>query len=267
MGYQRWIPDQLKRYGVPTVLQPGWDSRGSSDFSPRGLVIHHDAFNSSTPSSTIISTMVNGRPDLPGPLCHVWIDDDKDDTGAKGDPAAYVIAAGRANHAGSGSWKGLSGNSSVLGIEARNAGTGEPWSAAMLDCYARVCAALLDGIQADTGYMCGHKEWTTRKIDPAGIDMPSWRNRVQGVRSGGGKPEPDQPLGRPDMFIAIDSVALCALFGNVLFTFPNMSQYGNAKNASPGVPAMVIGSDVPMAARSDLYKQLLMQHVVAVGEG
>ena len=67
------------------------------------------------------------------------------------------------------------------------------------------------------------------------------------------------------MFIAIDSVALCALCGNVLFTFPNMSQYGNSKNNSPGVPALVVGNDVPLAARQDLYKQLLMQHVVAVG--
>lgn len=263
--YQTWIPDLLRRYGVPTVVQSGWQSRGSSDFSPRGLVIHHDAFHSSTPSSTIISVMVNGRPDLPGPLCHVWIDDDKDDTGTKGDPVAYVIAAGRANHAGSGGWKGLSGNSSVLGIEARNAGTGEAWSPAMLECYSLVCAALLDGIQADTGMMCGHKEWTTRKIDPNGIDMPTWRNRVAGIRDTPHKPIEELP-GRPDMFITIDSVALCALMGNVLFTFPDMAMYGNAKNHSPDVPVMAFGSDIPMSARTDLYKQLLMQHVVAVGE-
>lgn len=264
--YQTWIPDFLRKYGVPVVLEAGWQTRGSESFSPKGLVIHHDAFHSSVPASQIISMMVNGRPDLPGPLCQVWIDDDRDDTGAKGDPVAHVIAAGRANHAGSGSWKGLEGNSSVLGIEARNAGTGEAWSAAMLDCYAKVCAALLDGIHADTEMMCGHKEWTTRKIDPNGIDMPSWRQRVQGIRRGGGAPIPDEVYKGADMFIAIDSVALCALLGNVLFTFPDMTQYGNAKNASPSVPSIVIGSDVPMAARSDLYKQLLMQHVVAVGQ-
>lgn len=197
MGYQQWIPDQLARYGVPTRLQPGWETRGSSGFNPRGLVIHHDAYHSTSSTSSILNTMTNGRSDLPGPLCHVWIDDDADDTGMKGDPVAYVIAAGVANHAGSGGWKGLSGNSSVLGIEARNAGTGEAWSPAMLDCYSLVCAALLDGIQADTSYMCGHKEWTTRKIDPNGIEMNGWRNRVSEVRATGGhKPEAkkDEPM-------------------------------------------------------------------------
>lgn len=68
------------------------------------------------------------------------------------------------------------------------------------------------------------------------------------------------------MFIAIDSVALCALMGNVLFTFPDLASYGTSKNASPNVPAIVIGNDVPAAARNDLYKQLILQHIVAVGE-
>jgi hypothetical protein len=62
----------------------------------------------------------------------------------------------------------------------------------MLDCYGLVCAALLDGIGADTGYLCGHKEWTTRKIDPAGIDMPNWRQRVADLRAYG-PPEPLDP--------------------------------------------------------------------------
>lgn len=211
--------------------------------------------------------MINGRPDLSGPLCNVWIDDDYDGSGTKADPMTYIIAAGRANHAGSGGWKGLSGNSSVLGIEARNNGTGEPWTPQMLDTYYAVSAALLDGINADTGYLCGHKEWTSRKIDPAGIDCNDFRNRVESLRRGGTKPQPlPEGMEGVTMFIAIDSVALCALMGNVLFTFPDMKMYGNSKNASPNVPAITIGSDVPMSARSDLYKQLLMQHVVAVGE-
>lgn len=182
MGYQTWIPDRLREYGVPFIEYAGWQNRGSSSFDPRGLVIHHDAFSASTPASSILDCMVNGRPDLAGPLCNIWIDDDKDG-GPSGDPVAYVIAAGRANHAGSGGWKGLSGNSSVLGIEARNNGLGEPWTSRMLDVYAATCAALMDGINRDTQYLCCHREWAPdRKIDPTGIDGNSWRSRVQGLR-------------------------------------------------------------------------------------
>jgi N-acetyl-anhydromuramyl-L-alanine amidase AmpD len=41
----------------------------------------------------------------------------------EGNDKAYVIAAGRANHAGEGGWKGLSGNSSVYGLEIEHTGT------------------------------------------------------------------------------------------------------------------------------------------------
>lgn len=84
-------------------------------------------------------------------------------------------------------------------------------------------------------------------------------------------PAPDsspalEPVGVPTMFVAIDGVALCALFGQVLFTFPDGAGYVQAVSASPQVPAVVIGNETPAEARGELYKQLLMQHVVAVGE-
>ena len=69
------------------------------------------------------------------------------------------------------------------------------------------------------------------------------------------------------MLIAIDGVALCALMGNVLLTFTDLNSYGEAKNASPGVPALVIGGRTPMADRQAIYQQLIRQHIVAVGEG
>lgn len=267
MGLQTWIPAQLDAYGVRYILCDGWNSRGSSDFTPRGLVIHHDAFGRDVSASTCLNTLIHGRSDLPGPLCQIWIDDDYEEAGGSDrEPMTYVIAAGRANHAGSGGWKGLSGNSSVLGIEARNEGTGEQWSNAMLDTYAAVCAALLDGINADTAMLCGHKEWAPdRKIDPAGIEMNGWRNRVNGVRLYGRPPSkpPEKELGTPDMFIAIDSVGFYALCGSVLFTFRNMQTYGAAKNASPDVPALVIGNDCSLQDRNDLLDALVAQHRAA----
>ncbi len=122
--------------------------------------------------------MVDGRPDLPGPLAQVWLDDDADDTARAGDPVAYVIASGRAHHAGPGGFRGLTGNSKMAGIEARNNGRGEAWSPAMRDAYRRANAALCDGGGFDETWICGHHEWTHRKIDPAGIDMDAMRTDV-----------------------------------------------------------------------------------------
>ena len=67
------------------------------------------------------------------------------------------------------------------------------------------------------------------------------------------------------MFIAIDGVALCALMGNVLLTFHDLNDYGEAKNASPNVPALVIGQRTALDARQGIYRELLKQHTVAVG--
>ena len=85
----------------------------------------------------------------------------------------------------------------------------------------------------------------------------------------GTTPTPDEPepVGAITMFIAIDSVALCALMGNVLLTFRDLNDYGEAKNASPNVPALVIGAKTDMGARQHIYQELIRQHIVAVGEG
>ena len=173
-----WIADKLRAYGLRVVEVQGWERRGAATMKPGGVVVHHDALPSSVSAARAVGLMVEGRPDLPGPLCHVWLDDDADDTARKGDPVAYVIASGRAHHAGRGGYRGLSGNSSVLGIEARNNGRGEEWSPAMLAAYHRCAAALLDGIGRDESWVCAHREWTPRKPDPAGVDMGRFRAQV-----------------------------------------------------------------------------------------
>lgn len=172
------LPARIASYGVRVVTVRGWEQRGAATFTPRGLVVHHDALRSTIPAGSAIGLMVNGRPDLPGPLCQVWLDDDADDTAVKGDPVAYVIASGRANHAGSGSFRGLIGNVAVVGIEARNNGIGEAWSMAMQDAYYRTSAAVCDAIGRDGTWVCGHKEWTARKPDPRGLDMARFRAAV-----------------------------------------------------------------------------------------
>jgi hypothetical protein len=178
MGRALWIPDTLRSFGVPVVEYPGWQTRGSDDFHPRGVVCHHTA---SAPGSDApsLGTCVNGRSDLPGPLCQVLL---------TRSGTAVVVASGRANHAGRGGYRGLSGNTSVLGIEAEYAGIVErepDWSAPLREVFPVVAAALLSGIRRDADWCCGHREWAPgRKIDPTGIDMTSFRRQVAGILAG-----------------------------------------------------------------------------------
>ena len=178
-GRLLWLPDQLRRWGVPHVLVPGWETRGAPVMDPQAVVIHHDALPSSTSALRALQLMIQGRPDLPGPLCQLWIDDDHDLTEFRGDPVVFVVAAGRANHAGPGGWFGVAGNSKAIGIEARNRGNGEPWSPLMQAVYWRTVAACLERMGRHHGWVCTHREWAPRrKIDPLGLDPNEFRQHV-----------------------------------------------------------------------------------------
>lgn len=175
MAYQTWIADKIREYGVKVVEVSGWQTRGSSTFNPKGVVAHHTASRQGS-DAPALGIVTRGRSDLPGPLSQILL---------SRSGIAYVVAAGRANHAGTGGFRGLSGNTSVFGIEAENDGVGETWSDQQLDAYYKVCAALLEGIDRDSSWVCGHKEWAPRrKIDPNAIDMNIFRSNVSRVKKG-----------------------------------------------------------------------------------
>jgi hypothetical protein len=148
----------------------GWRERGSEIFNPDGSVDHHTAgrMGSNAPSLNIC---IFGRSDLPGPLCNLFIARDN---------TVHVVAAGRANHAGTGGWKHLRGNSSVYGIERENVGTpAEPWTLAQTVVAALCHAALIEG-RAGAEYVCRHQEWApTRKIDTHTLEGFRLRQMVQ----------------------------------------------------------------------------------------
>lgn len=178
-----WLADALRAEGVRVVENPGWDERGSPTFSPRGVICHHTA-GPARGDAPSLNVCINGRPGLPGPLCQVVL---------ARSGTAHVIASGRANHAGLGGWRGLEGNTSVLGIEGENTGTGEPWPPVQYEAYVRCVAALCRKLQLPVGMVCGHKEWAPkRKIDPAGIDMTKFRADVL-ARLGAVTPAPSNP--------------------------------------------------------------------------
>jgi N-acetylmuramoyl-L-alanine amidase-like protein/putative peptidoglycan binding protein len=178
-----WLPEVLEDAGLKVVEQPGWRTRGRGDVGIiRGVMCHHTA----GPSDGIMPSLdivINGRPDLPGPLAQLCLGRDG---------TFFVVAAGRANHAGEGQWQGIAtGNSSFIGIEAENTGyaTGpqaDPWPPIQLDAYRRGVAALLKKIGADALMCCGHKEYALpagRKCDPV-FDMSEFRRQVAAIMAG-----------------------------------------------------------------------------------
>ena len=190
MPYQTGVVEALRDHGLTVGFVPGWERRGSSSFNPRGHVVHHDAgSNWTTPPGILIS----GRSDLPGPLCNFALGRDG---------KVWMVAAGRANHAGTGSWRGLVGNSSVWGTEANNRGTGEMWPDVQIDAYARLCAATCDYSGFSAEMVCRHVEWTSRKIDPAGPweDGHDWSRDASHFRALVAQGGTDLPLNDADLF-------------------------------------------------------------------
>ena len=191
MPYQTGVVEALRDHGLTVGFCPGWETRGSSSFNPRGHVVHHDAGgNWATPPGILIG----GRSDLPGPLCNFALGRDG---------KVWMVAAGRANHAGTGSWRGLVGNSTVWGTEANNRGTGEVWPDVQIDAYARLCAATCDFSGFTAEMVCRHAEWTSRKIDAWGPweDGHDWSRDMSHFRAliaqGGNT---DMPLNDADLF-------------------------------------------------------------------
>lgn len=179
MTHLLWLADILRDAGLAVVEHPGWKARGKPGMRPRIVIGHHTASHPFTPDATVTNLLVNGRVDLPGPLCHL---------GLNRNGTYIVVAAGKANHAGLGQWMDANESVEAIGIEAYNYGAGvpfpsrEPWPQIQLDAYDRGVAALLAHIGRDERYFCGHREWAQppgRKPDPSGIDLPAMRLRIK----------------------------------------------------------------------------------------
>lgn len=171
------LANRIRAKGVEVVEVGGWQTRGSSSFSPQGSVNHHTAGsgNGATPSLNVCIYGRGGPHPVPGPLCNVLQSREP-----SGWDKAYVIAAGRANHAGEGGWRGLTGNSSVHGLEVEHVGT-TGVSSNRVEVSARIQAAFLEGSTRDARLTCQHFEWAPdRKIDfnVLGMGPDQFRSRV-----------------------------------------------------------------------------------------
>ena len=168
-----WLADVLRAAGLAVVEVDGWQDRdaspdGTDTLAAGGVVGHHTAGPYGGGDMPSLAVLCNGRPDLAGPLANLGL-------GRSG--TYYTVASGKANHAGNGGWAGLSGNSSVIGIEAENDGY-QPWPDAQLDAYWRGSAAVLAHLGAGAGMWCRHHEWRAEKPDPHDLSGDYCRGQI-----------------------------------------------------------------------------------------
>lgn len=174
-----WLPKVLRDAGQTVKTYDGWRVRGRPGaFSPEGVLVHHTGTPTSMarPAPTV-AMCIAGRPDLNGPLCQVVLGFDG---------VWHVIAAGRANHAGtaraSGPMPAGDGNAMYLGIEVDYSGSQDmgPFQYAAL---IEGSAAILRHLGHDEEHLRGHKETSSAgKWDPGRKGSRSPEYLMGGIR-------------------------------------------------------------------------------------
>lgn len=172
------IVEALVGADVEVVPADGWETRGRTGFAPVGIMLHHTAGPRSG-DAPLLDVCLNGRPDLAGPLCNIYL---------SRSGKAHVLAANTANHAGMGAREVLElvkrgedvtgnavsndlkdsvgGNIYFYGIEIENSGAaGDPYPPAQMEALAKNCAALCVVHRWSPSRVIHHRQWTARKID------------------------------------------------------------------------------------------------------
>lgn len=175
-----WLADVLRAdLGDRLVIHDAWDQYGTGRAMGQlwGVMIHHTGSVNETPER-----IRNGRPDLKGPLSQCLITPDG---------KCHLVAVGPCNHAGRGSYPGISNaNDQLIGFECawptiRADGTYDPaerWPDAQIITMRDATAAVLRKLGHRSDRVIGHKEWagsSQGKWDPGNLDMGWFREEVQ----------------------------------------------------------------------------------------
>lgn len=172
------LPAALAKRGLTVETVPGWETRSNGyDLTARAAICHWTAGPRASTTRPSLNIVVNGRPDLTGPLCNVYLD-------RRG--VAVVVSARAANHAGAGNWRGVSGNSKLFGTECEAAGS-DDFTALQRVAYPRVNAAFCDLGGFGPEMIAGHYEYALpkgRKTDPQGYTMDQMRQQVAAILAG-----------------------------------------------------------------------------------
>ncbi len=168
MAEVEWLAARIRnKTSLPVREVAGWKSRGrpasTGTFNPRGVLVHHTAFPASANNPHPgLQTVINGRSDLVGPLCHVLLDFNG---------VCHIVASGRANHAGtaeaSGPMPAGDGNSLYIGIEVDYDPRVQAASSAQRNAIGVLAAVLVTRLGNGARFVRGHKETSvTGKVDP-----------------------------------------------------------------------------------------------------
>jgi hypothetical protein len=183
-----WLASELRDAGLRVVEVDGWQTRGSTDFSPVGVTWHATAGSRKATAEGEVGVILNGSATAPPPIAQIML---------WRDGTLYVCASGRCNHNKVG-WdgpnKGL-GNTKLIGIEMSNDNKGEPWPEVQLDAARRATAVIMRKLGADPMRRLAahyeHQPYATRppgetstKSDPYGVDMTKERPRVAALMTG-----------------------------------------------------------------------------------
>ena len=194
------LADVLRAAGLDVIEMDGWKNRarGSGGYDsgrPNHIMVHHTASGASSDGWPDANYCTLNDDDAP--LCNLYLN-------RAG--SVWVCAAGATNTNGSGTdpcgvTNKDSMNSSAIGVEAGNVGTGaEVWPAPQMDAYLVVCRALGGAYGIPDSRIHGHVEYSPgRKIDPAGPDRyatgsASWNmGQFRADASGASVPTPVPP--------------------------------------------------------------------------
>lgn len=191
-----WLGDALRGAGLTVVETPGWQERTATSGpqpEPVGVLEHHTAtpasYDDPAPSLQLV---IDGRPDLAGPLCHGLIGFDG---------VVHLIAAGRANHAGEARESGPNpagdGNVLYVGFEWDYQGVDQGPSPEQHSAALRATAAVLGHLGRPAEAARGHKETSvTGKIDPGHVDLDRFRAELATYQEEDMTPEQDAILRR-----------------------------------------------------------------------
>lgn len=184
MPRQTGLTAALEAQGLPVKVIAGHKTRGSSSFAPFGDIAHWTAGPRSGDRPSL-NICINGREGLPGPLCNVFLP-----RGLTPDTKfVYVVADGRANHAGPGSYQGATGNTHLFGTETEWSGRPGELTEFQEWAWPRICAAYRS---LGSRFTAGHDEFALprgRKVD-IGNYANTLRQKTQAVITAASTPTP-----------------------------------------------------------------------------
>lgn len=201
------LPYALKRRGLDVFVVDGWGSRGASGRGMTrayGTIMHWivSTLRGSKANRQTLGLIINGHSALPGPLANLYLG---------WDGAVGCVAAGRANHGGVGSWRGISGNQYWVGVEAE----GPPFTPEQMEAYPKILAAVYDVFgQHPREWAISHQEYApARKVDIGGYTAQIRSEAIRLVDNGifedfqeddmYGPAERDEVVGRLDRVLGL----------------------------------------------------------------